>query len=122
MYTYIPSLGDLPSPSPSHPSGSSRNTEMSPLCYTAASPKPSVLHTIHYASASLSVHPIPLSLSCPPSLSLCLHIYSCPKKRSFFTTSSRFHKHVWNKNVTGMLSIQHHLSYLLDLLCCHIKI
>ena len=97
---------------PLHPTplGHHRTLSWAP-CAVQQLPNSHLFYTQYtYASATLSIHPIPLSLSCPPILSLCLHLYSCPKNRFIFTTFSRFHKHVWNKNVIGMLSIQHHLS------------
>ena len=45
MYTYTPSLMDLIHPA-SHPSRSPQSTELSSLCYTAASYKLSILHVL----------------------------------------------------------------------------
>ena len=49
VYTYIPSLLDLPPiPSPSRPSRPSPSIELSSLCYIAASHQLSVLHMVVY--------------------------------------------------------------------------
>ena len=72
MHTYIPSPLDLPSMAPhqSHPSRSSQSTELSPLCYIAASHQLSVFKwQCTHVSLKLPIHLHPLhthmSISCP---------------------------------------------------------
>ena len=86
--TYIPILLSL-TPTP-HPSRSSQSPELSSLCYRAASHSLSVLHVVVYVCQCYSLcpsHPL-LLLLCPHIPSLCLHLYSCPAKRSISTTES----------------------------------
>ena len=86
--TYIPILLSL-APTP-HPSRSSQSPELSSLCYRAASHSLSVSHVVAYMCQCYSLcpsHPL-LLLLCPHIPSLCLHLYSCPAKRSICTTES----------------------------------
>ena len=82
-YTYVPSLLSLlPSPPP-HPSRSSQRTELSSLCYSAASHVLSALHIVVYLCQSSSLNlSHPLLPLCPQIHSLCLHLYFYPANRS----------------------------------------
>ena len=85
--------------SPSHPSTSSQDTELSALCYTAAFRSLSILHMVVYICQSYSLN---LSLHTPPP-SLCVHmlvLYVCVSipalKTSLLYHLSRFYTYVWN--------------------------
>ena len=64
MYTYTPSLMDLIHPA-SYPSRSPQSTELSSLCYTAASYKLSILHVLVCISSVQFSHSV-MSDSLPP--------------------------------------------------------
>ena len=83
MCTYIPSVLNLPSTSTSYPSRSPRFTELSSLCYAAASHQLAILHTAVYIYQCYflnSSHPLLPSL-CSQVHSVCLHLYLCLANR-----------------------------------------
>ena len=88
-----PSVLCLPPTAPSHPSRSSGSTEMSSLCYAAASHLLLILYNTVYVSVTLLVYPI-LSSSpslCPRVCPLHLHLHSCPANRLFRATKPIYH-------------------------------
>ena len=93
LYSKVSQLYSIPISPPSwtppkhptsHPSRSSQSTELSSLCYTAASQWPSVLHrVVVYICQCWSLnssHPL-LSPPCLQVCSLHLRLYSCPANR-----------------------------------------
>ena len=80
----------LPLPS-SHPSRSSQGTELSSLCYAAASHKPPILHGSAYTSVLLSLCIQPLFPPlCPQVFSVSAYLF-LPSKRAHLYQFSRFH-------------------------------
>ena len=86
-HIYIPSL-ESPSHCPSHPSRSSQSTELSSLCYTAASPS-YLFYTqwYIYVNATLSICPTLPSSLYPQVHSSCPCLYSCLANRFICTIS-----------------------------------
>ena len=72
MYTYSPSLLDLPPTPPSHSSRSPQSTEQSSLCYTAGSHQLSVLHMAVHIRQSQSPNSSHHHHHFPPLVSICL--------------------------------------------------
>ena len=89
MYTYIPSLLDLPptpTPNPTH-LGHHRAPSWAP-CVIQQVPTSYLFYTwqCRYVNPNLSIHPTPPSLfPCPHIHSLQLRLYSCPANRFIYT-------------------------------------
>ena len=90
-YTYVPSLLNLPPPTPSHPFRLSLNTNLSFLCHIANSHWLFVLHMVRYVFQCCSLnssYPLLLPL-CPQVCSLCLCLFCCPLNSFILLTELR---------------------------------
>ena len=92
MYTYIPSLLNLPSHPPSQPSMSSQSTELSSLCFIAASHWLSILHMVVCICESYSqfLLPSPSAVESVSLLSVSVSLF-LSWKWVYFYHFSRFH-------------------------------
>ena len=102
MYIYPFLLSLPPTPLPSHPCRSSLSTELSSLCYPAASHELSVSHKVVNVHQCSSIRD--LTFSCVPSPSPHLCLYSCPENRVIGYQFSRFHIYALKYSVCFSLS------------------